>query len=101
MFGKILNATVSGLTAIPFAFAAYHVCKNLFADEKPAPEEKEGQAPDEQSQDGAAQQKSAENVESEAQAPVIISTMRMALEKLGQRSKSAVAKPVVEMMLAT
>lgn len=36
-----------------------------------------------------------------AQAPVIISTMRMALEKLGQRSKSAVAKPVVEMMLAT
>ena len=74
MFGKILNATVSGLTAIPFAFAAYHVCKNLFADEKPAPEEKEGQAPDEQSQDGAAQQKSAENVESEAQAPVIITS---------------------------
>ena len=36
-----------------------------------------------------------------AQAPVIIRTMRMALEKLGQRSKSVVAKPVVEMMLAT
>ena len=43
MFGKILNATVTGLSAIPFAFAAYHVCKNLFAEEKPAVEENEEQ----------------------------------------------------------
>ena len=36
-----------------------------------------------------------------AQAPTTIRHSRMVLEKLGQRSKSVVAKPVVVMILAT
>lgn len=67
MFGKILNATVSGLTAIPFAFAAYHVCKNFFREEKPAVEESEEheqehqEVKEEQEQGNAAQQEGAKN----------------------------------------
>ena len=36
-----------------------------------------------------------------AQAPINISTSNIPLEKLGHRSKSVVAKPVVVMMLET
>ena len=76
MLAKVLNAAVSGLTAIPFAFAAYHVCRNFLADPKPAAEVKDEpeqpqQVAEEQDKGSAAPQ---EGAESEASAPVIITS---------------------------